>query len=81
MHDPVSPGPIRLVFEHDDGSATTVAAEVTAVERRTAAELTDQDAVLDGFADLAELRAALDAHYPGLAESTELDLVRFETTG
>lgn len=81
VHDPVSPGPIRLIFEHDDGSATTLAAEVTDVERRTVSGLTDQDAVLDGFADLTELRAALDAHYPGLAASADADLVRFRTTG
>lgn len=81
VHDPVAPGPIRLIFEHEDGSATTLAADVTGVERKTAAGLTDQDAVLDGFADLTELRTALDSHYPGLAGSTEVDLVRFETTG
>ncbi|MCX2731659.1 ASCH domain-containing protein [Saccharopolyspora sp. NFXS83] len=81
VHDPVVPGPIRLIFEHDGGSATTLAAEVTEVEHRTVAELTEQDAVLDGFANLAELRTALDAHYPGLTGATELDLVRFATTG
>lgn len=78
VHDPVRPGPVRLVFEHADGSATTLAAEVTGVERKSADALTDEDAVLDGFADLAELRAALAAHYPGLAGSAEVDVVRFE---
>ncbi|WP_243789475.1 ASCH domain-containing protein [Saccharopolyspora gloriosae] len=81
VHDPVAPGPVRLIFEHDDDPATTLTAEVTGVERRTVAELTDQDAELDGFADLGELRSALDSHYPGLVDSTEIDIVRFKTTG
>ncbi|MEU6128516.1 ASCH domain-containing protein [Saccharopolyspora sp. NPDC047091] len=77
VHDPVRTGPVRLVFEHADGSATTLPAEITEVRREAVDALTDEDAVLDGFAGLAELRAALAAHYPGLTGTAEVDVVRF----
>ncbi|MFR9729347.1 ASCH domain-containing protein [Saccharopolyspora sp. MS10] len=81
VHDPAMPGPVRLVFDHADGSATTLRAEVTGVSQKAVGELTDEDATLDGFPDLAELRRRLEVHYPGIEESTELDVVRFELEG
>ena len=40
-------------------------------------DLTDEHARADGFAGLAELHAALDRHYPGLAPDDDVDVVVF----
>ncbi|MFT4245367.1 MAG: hypothetical protein QM571_02440 [Micrococcaceae bacterium] len=40
-------------------------------------ELSERDAIRDGFNDLTELNAALDTHYSGLKYSDTLDIVKF----
>ncbi|MDN5725902.1 MAG: ASCH domain-containing protein [Propionibacteriales bacterium] len=79
VDDPFRPGPAELVFEKESGE-TVLAAEVTAVRTVTLAELDNSDAQRDGFADHAELRRALDRHYPGLAQADEVDVVSFAVT-
>ena len=75
-HDPVTPGGVRLIFDHD-GPSTIVDAVVTHVESKSVAALDDDDAARDGFADRGELLAALRSHYPGIDESAEVDVVHF----
>ena len=77
VDDPFRTGPATLVFEKGSGDVVTIPASVTAVETTTRGDLTDLDARRDGFADLAELHAALDEHYPGLASDEPVDLVSF----
>ncbi len=77
LHDPAVPGPVRFVFLHRDKTSTIVDAVVTEVESKAVAALDDDDAVRDGFADRHELLTALRSHYPGLAESAEVDVVHF----
>lgn len=80
-HDPAMPGPVRFVFVHDDKTSSIVNAVVTDVESKAVAALDDDDAVRDGFADRRELLTALRSHYPGLAESAEVDVVHFQLAG
>lgn len=80
VDDPFRAGPAELVFEHEDGTSLSLAAEITDVRTTTRAALTDDDARADGFDDLADLHAALDRHYPGLTADDEVDIVRFERT-
>ena len=78
VDDPAMVGPCRLVFDHDsEGTATTELVEITEVVEGTAGDLTDDDARRDGFADLAELKAALATHYPGIEDQTKVDVVHF----
>ncbi|GAA4856369.1 ASCH domain-containing protein [Saccharopolyspora rosea] len=81
VHDPVSPGPLRLVFEHADADPTTLDATATEVTSKRVRELTDEDAHLDGFADRSALLDALSFHYPGISPSTLVDVVHFDTAG
>lgn len=78
LHDPVRPGPVRLVFDHDAGASTIVDAVVTDVASKAVSALDDDDAVRDGYGDRSELLAALRSHYPELDESAEVDVVHFE---
>ncbi|HYJ68520.1 MAG TPA: ASCH domain-containing protein [Nocardioidaceae bacterium] len=77
-HDPVTPGGVRLIFDHDDSPSTIVDAVVTHVESKSVAALDDDDAARDGFADRGELLSALRSHYPGIDESAEVDVVHFQ---
>lgn len=78
VDDPVRPGAARLVFDHDaSGTSTELHAEITDVVATTPAGLTEEDAVRDGFGDLAELRRALGRHYPGIQDAAEIDIVHF----
>src|SRR5262245_60826359 len=43
LHDPVRPGPVRLVFDHDGRASTIVDAVVTDVESKAVAALDDAD--------------------------------------
>lgn len=81
VHDPVPPGPVRLIFEHPDGTATSVDAVVSEVRHKAVRDLTDQDAHRDGFADRAALLCALQAQHPGLAEAARVDIVEFRPPG
>jgi hypothetical protein len=80
VHDPASPSPIRLVFEHDDNTSTTIHALVTPVESKAVSDLDDDDAVCDGVTDRRELLDALEFPYPGLDESAEVEIAHFRTT-
>ncbi|QUH01739.1 ASCH domain-containing protein [Saccharopolyspora erythraea] len=79
VHDPVSPGPVRLVFDGGGGTSTRIDAVVTEVRAASLRELTDEDARRDGFDDRQALLEALELHYPGIAPATRVDVVRFET--
>lgn len=81
VHDPIPPGPARLVFEHSDGTATTIDAVVTEVRHKEVRELTDQDAHRDGFTDRVTLLHALQATHPGLADAALVDIVEFHPHG
>lgn len=76
--DPFVPGPAEIVFEKASGEDVVIAAEVTAVRTVRRDELTDQDAVRDGFDSLAQLQAALDRHYPQMPGDSPVDIVDFE---
>lgn len=78
VDDPAAPGPCRLVFDHDDeGTSTTLFAEITSVAEGTAGGLTAEDALRDGFTSLDDLRHALETHYPGIEDGTKVDVVHF----
>lgn len=49
IDDPFRPGPADLVFEKNNGDDVSIAATVTAVRPVIRSELTDEDAVWDGF--------------------------------
>lgn len=81
VDDPATVGPCLLVFDHDsEGTATTELVQITDVVEGAAGDLTDDDARRDGFADLAELRAALATHYPGIADDTKVDVIHFRAS-
>lgn len=79
VDDPFQPGAATIVFEKESGEVLSLPATVSTVRTIQRADLTDDDAQLDGFANLQELHAALDTHYPG-APSGDVDLVTFELT-
>ena len=76
--DPFVPGPAEIVFEKDSGEDVVIAAEVLDVRTVRRDELTEQDAVRDGFESLAELQSALDRHYPDMPADSPVDVVAFE---
>ncbi|RSS51150.1 ASCH domain-containing protein [Streptomyces sp. WAC06614] len=78
FRDPVEPGPVRMVFESDD--EVVLSGAVTGTTSRAVAELTDADAVADGFRDLAELQDRLRFHYPDIAPTDEVTVVHFRLT-
>lgn len=80
VDDPFRPGEALVVFEKESDDIVTIPAEIVSVRTAARAELTEQDAQRDGFADLAELHAALDQHYPGLRPQDPIDVVAFEIT-
>lgn len=75
--DPFEVGEAVIVFEHDGGSVTEIPARVTGVRTIRRDELTEDDALADGFESLAELQQALETHYPRLAADVEVDVVSF----
>lgn len=77
VDDPFHPGPALLVFEKDNGETNTLEASVEKVRTVSRGELTEQEALLDGFNDLESLHAALDRHYPGLSSTDPVDVVQF----
>ena len=77
VDDPFQPGPATIVFEKENGEVISLPATVTSVRTVQRSDLTEDDAHLDGFANLGELHSALDTHYPG-APSGEVDVVTFE---
>lgn len=77
VDDPFRPGPAELRLERPDGSVAALPAEITGVTTVRRDALTEEHARRDGFASPAELQAALDRHYPGLAADAEVDVVDF----
>ncbi|MCO5994373.1 ASCH domain-containing protein [Actinoallomurus rhizosphaericola] len=76
--DPVTVGPVNLVFELEE--EVTLPGVITGVVGKRVAELTEPDAVADGFRDLAELRDRLRYHYPDIRPDDEITIVYFELT-
>jgi cytidine deaminase len=68
FRDPVSVGPVFLVFEDDDGY------------RRFDA-LTGEDARLENVASVEHLRKGLRRHYPELTDESIVNVVRFHLDG
>ncbi|MEU9731557.1 ASCH domain-containing protein [Streptomyces sp. NPDC048002] len=74
--DPIAPGPAIFLFEDDDASRT-LEGTVTGVERQRLDHLTAEQARLDGFTSIGQLKKALESHYPGLPSDAEVELVTF----
>lgn len=53
-------------------------ARITGVKRKRFIDLTEEDAVMDGFPSLRDLLKALKQHYPNLKANTPLTVIRFE---
>jgi cytidine deaminase len=79
FRDPVETGPVNLVFELDD--EVVLPGVITRITSRRLADLTDADAVADGFRDLAELQDRLRFHYPGIKPTDDTAVVHFRVTG
>ncbi|MFC8084528.1 ASCH domain-containing protein [Streptomyces sp. NPDC057340] len=75
FRDPAQLGPARLVFESDP--EVVLSAEVTGIRHCLVSELTLQDAQAEGLTTTAELREALNAHYPDLAGTDQVDVITF----
>jgi hypothetical protein len=78
FRDPFKRGGADLIFETDP--AVVLPAQITRVSRKRVADLTDEDARADGFADLAELMERLRGHYDDLQPTDEIDVVYFDLT-
>jgi cytidine deaminase len=76
--DPVETGLVNLVFELDEEA--TLPGVVTQVASKRVAELTEADAVADGFRDLRELGDRLRFHYPDIAPTDDITIVHFRVT-
>ena len=77
VDDPFHEGNAQIVFEKESGEVVTIPAQVTAVSSIQRSKLSEKQARNDGFGSLAELQKALDAHYPGLGDDDEVDVVEF----
>lgn len=75
FRDPVEAGPVNIVFELDD--EVVMPGVITQVTPVVVAELTEADAVADGFRDLAELQDRLRFHYPDIKPTDEATIVHF----
>jgi hypothetical protein len=75
----IRPGVLRVgdkVYIHSKGRIVAVA-HVEQVLYKRVKELTDEDAVLDGFKSREELVAYLKKRYPGLRDGAIVTIVRF----
>jgi hypothetical protein len=72
----VALGRAWLVFD-DSGGLRRLPVEVTSLEPRTPATLTDADARLEACAQASELREALRFRHPGLPDDAPLTLAHF----
>ncbi|MFD7629744.1 ASCH domain-containing protein [Streptomyces sp. NPDC059851] len=75
FRDPVETGPVNMVFELDD--EVVLSGVVTQITSKSVAELTREDAVADGFRDLAELQDKLRFHYPDIKSTDAVTVVHF----
>ena len=55
-------------------------AKIRKVEKKRVSELTDEDAIMDGFKNKEELLDALKEHYKNIKSDTEVTVVEFEFT-
>ena len=78
VDDPFYEGKAQIVFEKETGEVVSLPAQVTAVVSTQRGLLSEKQAKNDGFNSLSELHEALDTHYPGLADTDEVDVVEFE---
>ncbi|MGC0327118.1 hypothetical protein RKD23_000108 [Streptomyces sp. SAI-170] len=75
FRDPVETGPVSLVFELDDEVA--LPGVVTQVTAKTVAQLSESDALADGFGNLADLHDRLRFHYPQIEPTDTIAIVHF----
>ncbi|MEU7551968.1 ASCH domain-containing protein [Streptomyces sp. NPDC044571] len=75
FQDPVQTGLVNMVFELDD--EVVLPGVVTQITSKGVAELTEADAIADGFRDLAELQDRLRFHYPDIKSTDEATIVHF----
>ncbi|MFE3549049.1 ASCH domain-containing protein [Streptomyces kronopolitis] len=75
FRDPVETGPVNMVFELDD--EVVLPGVVTRITSKSVAELTEADAIADGFRDLAELQDRLRFHYPDIKSTDDTTIVHF----
>jgi len=74
--EPVELGPARFLFESDP--PVELDAVVTGIRQVALADLEDEDALAENFADAGALRDALRYHYPGLPQDAAVAVVSFE---
>ncbi len=79
LRNSVETGPVNLVFELE--AEVVLSGSVTRLTSKEVGELTDADAVADGFRDLAELQDRLRFHYPRIKATDEATIVHFRLTG
>lgn len=76
----VRPGLLRVadrVYIHSRGKIVAIA-EVEQVSYKRLSELTDEDAILDGFKSREELIEYLRRRYPGIKDSAIVTIIRFK---
>ncbi len=84
--DPVQVGPALLVFEPAAGTdaagdledEVTLAGRITSTTAKTVAEISDEEAQEDGFADAASVLPGLRDYYPHLSSGDYVVFVRFD---
>ncbi|HII47246.1 MAG: ASCH domain-containing protein [Pyrobaculum aerophilum] len=75
----IRPGVLKVadrVYIHSMGKIVAIA-EVEQVAYKRVSELTDEDAIIDGFNSRAELISYLKRRYPGLRDSAIVTIVKF----
>lgn len=75
----VRPGVLRVsdrLYIHSRGRIVAVA-EVSEVVYKRVADLTEEDALLDGFRSREELLQFLKRRYPGIRETSTVTIIRF----
>ena len=77
--DPVSVGPVWLVFEDNDGYRR-LRGVVDEVEVKKLNDLTDDDVARENATSIESLRVGLRHHYPDLPDDAEVSVVRFHVT-
>lgn len=78
FRDPVETGPVNMVFELDD--EVVLPGVITQITSKAVAELTEEDAIDDGFRDLAELQDRLRFHYADIKSTDSVTIVHFRLT-
>ena len=76
FHDPVSVGPAMLVFEFP--IERVLPGRILSTKNQKVSEVSDQDAIADGFVDASEVLSGLREYYPELELADEIVLVRFD---